>query len=191
MRLASASSAALIAATPVAAQVPPSAYVVLPLRSEIANTERVGPKKTGVFCGPAGSVTWAEAAPEPLSTARDVAAALSAAGLPARELDQLGETVPAMSSRLAVTVMAARIEACVPSRGMFRLAGGRRKLKAEGFLTLRWRVAAEPGRAAWVREVTQALAPADPTNDLPSLVRTTIVASALLVAAELNGLATP
>lgn len=148
------------------------------LRSELALETRLGSKRTGVLCVPAGSVVWADAAPDPTRGAAAIVSALNAAGLSARLTE---ETIDLGGSwrRLTATIVAVRLDACVPQQGLLRALGGRKKLKAGGTVTVRWRIA-EPGAAnatvEW--ESVEPVAATTATQTLESVILSGLTRSA-------------
>lgn len=153
-------------------------YVVAPVRSAVANDERIGARRTGQLCLPAGSTRWSDVSLDPVGVAEAVASALTDRGLRALTNDDLaGEPLPGGSARqrLTITVTFAHIDTCVPQHGLVRLVGGRGKLKASGSLKVRWRVVdVTSGQPPREREIEQAL-DAGEGQPLSRLVQTAIV----------------
>ncbi len=116
-------------------------YAVGIVRSDIKDADRVGRKTTGLICGPDGAITWREVRPEPAAATIVTARALRAAGMdvfvPADDLPDITVAAPI---RILGSIVAAHIDACVPQHGLIGALGGRQTLKANGSITILWRI---------------------------------------------------
>lgn len=173
-----------------AAQPGGAALLVDPLRNELSGADRIGAKRTGVLCAPAGALLWSDVAPDRVAVAERVATALSGAGyiatLSTDAPSSSGPAIPA-ARRVTITVTGADIDACVPQHGWFRMMGGRKSLKARGSIALRWRVTGSGRAKALERELVEQLDEKTPAKSLPAAVETAILASAGKIATELSG----
>ena len=172
----------LIALTMVAAQPGELAGLplsVVPVRTELDADDRIGARRTGLLCAPAGATRWRDAAFEPLAAADAVATSLQARGIDAATVEDAADrpaTRPARR-RLTVVVTAAHVDACVPQHGLVRLVGGRRQLKASGSITLHWRVADPVGGASTIEGDAKAVLADDTAETLSKAVLQAIVTS--------------
>lgn len=119
---------------------PRAPLVVAPVRSDLDGSVRIGGRRTGVLCGPAGSTRWRDAAPDAARAADALAAALRAQGRDAVTADEVQDMRLDPRWRLVVRITSARLDACVPQGGLARLVGGRRTLKANGTVTVHWQL---------------------------------------------------
>lgn len=161
------------------ASAPSQQIEVVGVRSALTSGERIGAKRTGQLCLPAGSTLWGDAAPDWSAIGDAVAAGLRARGLDSISSATAADEPPPATPRrrLSVIVLTAHIDACVPQYGLVRLVGGRKKLKVSGTLSLRWRLADPSGGAPAIEREATRVIDANNARTLPDAVSEAIVAA--------------
>lgn len=178
-----------VAARTAAAQTGAAVVMVDPLRSDLSSDDRIGAKRTGVLCAPAGAVLWSEAAPDRAAMAERVVTTLNGVGVAAvmsGESPSSPVATLAPARRLTVTIAGADIDACVPQHGWFRMMGGRKTLKAQGSVKLRWRVNSAGQANGWEREFVEELDRKEPVKSLPGAIEAAVISSARKMAVLLG-----
>lgn len=125
---------------PAYAQTAP-AYIVAPVRSELAASADVGKRRAGVLCAPAGKLRWSDLAPDAEHAATLVARTFREAGMDAETpaYDRLGRDAGASTTRILADVVALDLSLCVKQSGLARLVDSRRAARGRGVITVRWR----------------------------------------------------
>lgn len=167
-------------------------YAVAPVRSALAADERVGARRTGRLCLPAGAIKWSDAKPDPQASAEAIATALTERGVRALTTDDLiGERVIGLRvRRLTITVVAARIDACVPQHGLARMIGGRSRLKATGSVKLRLRLVTPDAEPVVEEHDAEETLKAEDGSTLGALVSAALVRSSATLRFDGEGNAT-
>lgn len=153
---------------------------VAPLRSEIAGDAKVGSRRSGALCVPAGKVQWRDVSPDARDTAAAVARVLARRAevfVPGPEV--LDEGAPPGRYRIVPTVTAAALKACLPEWGIAKWGDKDRRIKASGTVTVQWRVFDTQSRAQVdLREVEAQFTHNDRTESLERVVQAAVVANA-------------
>ncbi len=135
-------------ATSTAAQTAPvslhgEAFAVGALRTELTADDKVGRKKAGLICAPAGALRWRDVEPSGSKVAAAVARAVRDAGvaMDAPDADDwLGYRAPMTGYRLIGDVLGVDASACVPAYGLARKVDHGQRLKGEGRMRVEWRI---------------------------------------------------
>ena len=167
----------LTTATSAAAQTAPPATVrgetlsVGALRTVLSAEDKVGHKRAGLICAPAGTLRWRDVEPSGAKAAAAIARAVRDAGvaMDAPEADDwLGYRAPSTGYRLIGAVVGMDASACVPAYGLARKVDHGQRLKGDGRMRVEWRIYRLADRKEVARTQTCAAFRFDEPKLLPS-----------------------
>ena len=162
---------------------------IVTVRSVLTAAEKIGARRTGQLCLPAGSTLWSDAAPDWAGVADAVASAMRSRDLNTTT-SAAGDDGPPPAvprRRLSIVISAAHLDACVPQHGLVRLVGGRRKLKVSGTITVRWRLTDPTGEMPVTERETMPILSASDAHSLPDAVTQIIAETVSASVAETLG----
>lgn len=163
-----------LAANPISAQAPSPApsYYVFAVDASFGARDKIGAKRAGLLCVPAGPLRWRDVDDGGIShLSAMLGAALNRAGLHAlsRDRDVFETGGPDADYRLVVTIKGIDASVCAPHWGL----GGKRAYDGRGRITLRWQVYSRATRAIVDDWEVQSAFELDRHND-ESLIKTAL-----------------
>ena len=141
------------------------------LRTELTADDKVGHKRAGLICAPAGVLRWREVEPPGTRARAAVARAVRDAGvaIDAPDADDwLDYRAPGTGYRLIGDVVGMEANACVPAYGLARKVDHGQRLKGEGRMRVEWRIYRLADRKLVARTETCAAFRFDQPKLLPS-----------------------
>lgn len=162
------------------------------VRDALRSDVKVGSKRAGLVCAPAGSLRWRDVAPRMASTRVAIARALKDSGVAIEGPtdDWLDYRISAGGFRLIPAITALDMRACLPSYGIARKLGSNHRLKGEGVMQVEWRIYRMADRQIVARTVICAAFAFDaPGLSLEEASEQGLVANARLIGHELARLA--
>lgn len=127
--------AAVLALAVPAGNVPQTKFELFEMRRAIAPADRVGARKAGLLCLPAGALRWSDIDPGSDAINRAVARGFSTGGV----RDPF--TVPSSATfKVSGEIVGVDVSACLAETGLKRKLGGRKTSKVSGAISVRWRV---------------------------------------------------
>lgn len=178
---------ALALAVAVAAAPPPAQRGVYSVRFALPGGARIGNKRSGALCLPAGSWRMGDFRQDESGFARAIEAALRAAGRPVRRSSdpEFGVQAPTTEWRLSAEVTALVLNSCTAWGPTRRMIGDSGRLRGAGTITVRWRLYATAARAVVREGETTARFDLTPeVRDLSDAIEQGLVASALQLGPE-------
>lgn len=122
---------------------------------DIAAGDRVGVRRSGSFCLPAGTIGWRDAKPDMNDARETIASASRDAGVAVRAPDNpFGQGASGVDRAIVVRVKAVHLSACVPPGGLGRLLNRSRVVRGSGQIAVAWRVFGREQDAPMVEAVT-------------------------------------
>lgn len=121
---------------------PEPAYSLAPFRLKFAATDKIGRRRSGLICAPAGGLQWSEVDPGRERLVEAARGALRQEGVDVfvpNDLDREDGVIRGRQ-RIYGTVLALRLDACSPQWGWTRVLGRGRTWKGSGALRVKWRV---------------------------------------------------
>lgn len=116
-------------------------FAMAPVRFALHGDDRIGARRSGLLCTPAGSLLWREVGADGQGLAARAGARLQAAGtiLAVANADRMDSGVPASRFRIVATVEHLAMNGCMPWRG-FNVGKVRGPVKGSGRIVVTWRV---------------------------------------------------
>ncbi len=126
---------------------------ILPLRSSLDQDQKIGKKKTGLLCVPAGSWYWKDVGFEPGAHDQGIIETLRARGVSVQKGAEFGVGASSSELHLRASVLSFSMDACVPWALTRRVAGGN-PFRGSGSIQVRWELYSKSlERVVW--EITQ------------------------------------
>lgn len=119
----------------------------------MAHDQKIGKKRTGLLCVPAGSWYWKDVGFEPAAQDIGIINALRSRGLVVQNGAEFGADASRSELRLRGSISGFSMDACVPWAATRGLAGGK-PFRGTGYIDVRWELySRSKERVVW--EITQ------------------------------------